>query len=649
MDLKSQLIALKNQSSDLTLTERVDFSCRLAKQLEKAGEYEAAYEALSEFWPDRSEPPKLNDLDEALKAAVLLRVGALAGWLGSTHQDEGSQETAKDLITRAIDIYEECGDSVNLAQARGELGLCYWREGAYDEARIQLSSAIEGVGDADDEIKAVLMVRAGMVEIVAYRLVDARHILNEALPLVQQSADQALQGTLHNFLAVLFRRLAHAEHRNDYFDKALIEYAAASFHFEQAGHIRFQGCVDINVGFILFTLGRFAEAHQHLDRARDLFLSIDDSVHLAQVNDTRARALLSEGRTVEAGQFARSAVKTLEKGDERALLAEALTTYGVALARNGREPSARLQLQRAIEVSEIVSDLEGAGRTKLSIIEELGEKLSIKELISIYRSAIELLQDSQAPSTTKRLISCADNLLETLGRLELQEQKPEDLIWEGFSLRQHVKRSERTIIERALRAAGGSVTKAAHLLGFKHHQSLVSLLNTRHKELLKQRTTVRKRRRHLFSVPKKTKKRIAESPKETTTSVISVLHAEDNRSVARTVQDTLAAEGMHVDFCLSGSAALEILKNDVPYDLIIVDNELPGLSGLELVLHIQSIPSRRSTPVIMLSGADCESEAWRAGVKAFLRKPEGVHQLSSTIKRLLPQKKKRTNDDAPSY
>jgi len=53
MDLKSQLLSLKNQSSNLTLAERVELSCRLAKQLEKAGEYEAAYEVLSEFWPDR--------------------------------------------------------------------------------------------------------------------------------------------------------------------------------------------------------------------------------------------------------------------------------------------------------------------------------------------------------------------------------------------------------------------------------------------------------------------------------------------------------------------------------------------------------------------------------------------------------------------
>ena len=100
---------------------------------------------------------------------------------------------------------------------------------------------------------------------------------------------------------------------------------------------------------------------------------------------------------------------------------------------------------------------------------------------------------------------------------------------------------------------------------------------------------------------------------------------------------------MHADFYLSGAKALEILKSNAPYDLVVFDNDLPGLSGLELVLRIQSIPHRRRTPVIMLSGSDCEAEAWRAGVKAFLRKPEGVEQLPSTVKRLLGQRKEQKN------
>jgi hypothetical protein len=37
----------------------------------------------------------------------------------------------------------------------------------------------------------------------------------------------------------------------------------------------------------------------------------------------------------------------------------------------------------------------------------------------------------------------------------------------------------------------------------------------------------------------------------------------------------------------------------------------------------------------MLSGNDCETDAWRAGVDAFLKKPAQVNELPSTIARLL--------------
>src|SRR2546428_9857395 len=107
-------------------------------QLEKAGEYGVACEALSEFWPKRDGLLKLNDLDETTRAEVLLRAGALAGWLGSSDQTEGSQETAKDLITRAIELFERIGQPEGAAEARSDLGVCYWREGAFNEARVVL-------------------------------------------------------------------------------------------------------------------------------------------------------------------------------------------------------------------------------------------------------------------------------------------------------------------------------------------------------------------------------------------------------------------------------------------------------------------------------------------------------------------------------
>jgi len=299
------------------------------------------------------------------------------------------------------------------------------------------------------------------------------------------------------------------------------------------------------------------------------------------------------------------------------LLAEALSTQGVALARLGNYRRAKTTLDRAIEVAETVGDLEGAGRAKLCIIEELEATLPAKELVATYRSAIELLRDSQDPSTGKRLLMCADKLLGNIARLDLSDHDLHTPRWKGFSLKEHVRAGEEAVIERALRDAGGSVPRQHSSLASStikaHHQSLISLINTRHKKLLNKRSAVRKRRRHLFSTSKSAKVGSANAPLSSAMSQISILHVEDNEAVARTVADILMSEGMNVASCADGTTALRILKSKTPYDAVIIDNDLPGINGLELVGRARKIARRRATPIIMLSCSDVEREAWRAG------------------------------------
>jgi CheY-like chemotaxis protein len=633
MNLQSQLATLQEQSRGLRLGERAVLCCSFAKQLEKAGEYEAACEALAEFWPERDRPPKLDGLDDLTKAEILLRVGALAGWLGSVDQAEGTQENAKNLITKSVDLFGELGQSQRVAEARSDLGLCYWREGSYDEARIHLATALDCLPNEDSDLKAGVLIRAGIVEVDARRLSAALHFYDDAAALLEQSDDHALKGTFHNSFGLALRRLADEDNREDHLDRALIEYAAASFHFEQAGNDRYVARVENNLGYLSFSIGRYSEAHRHLDRARHLFLGLKDVETVAQVDDTRARTMLAEGRLREAERFARAAVQTLEKGDEQALLAEALTTYGIALARMGNHARSRALLQRAIEVAETAGDLEGAGRAHLSIIEEMGGQTSATELASIYQSAADLLQRSQDPSVGKRLIACARTVIEALGNSESENREAAEHSWEGFSFKEKILDCERALIERALRDANGSVTRAARLLGFKHHQSLISLINSRHKELLKTRTAVRKRRRHIFSKARKIKTKIV-GP-EPGSAQISILHAEDSEAIARLINEMFSAEAWRVELCVDGDSALRKLTSDERYDLLVVDNELPGLSGLDLVKRARKMTHRRRTPIVMLSGNDCETEAWRAGVDAFLKKPEQISELPSTISRLL--------------
>jgi CheY-like chemotaxis protein len=599
---------------NLSMDDRALIRCQLARQLEEAGDYEAARQAMGELWQGVGERPMLAGLDEHTQAEVLLRVGALTGWIGSSRQIENSQEMAKDLLTESIGMFRVLKDHERAAAAQTDLAYCYWREGGFDEARVMLQEALSNIGTAENETRAVTLLRSAIVEMSARRHHDALRIHTEAAPLFDKISDHLLRAKFHNTFANVLNFLSETEYREDYVDRALIEYAAASFHFEQAGHARYQACVENNLGFLFSTIGRFEDGHEHLDRAQMLMTRLRDDVHLAQVDETRARVLLAEGRTVEAEKTVRAAVHTLEKGDERSLLAEALTTHGIVLASLDHHEQARAALTRAANISEQAGDIEGAARAALTLIEQLGGILSDEDLETAIDRAVVLLEKAEDSGTLRRFLKA----------LALAYAIPAPLEWRNFSLRRAVHQYEAHLIRLALSETSGLVTHAARLLGFKHHQSLISLIQSRHKDLLKTRSAVRKRRRQLLG-----------RAKHERVETRRILHIEDNEAVANLVRETLEIERWNVETCADGKVALEKIASNVHYDLILLDNELPGLNGVELVQRARSMPHRERVPIVMLSATVDDAAARLAGADVGLRKPEDIGFLAETISRLL--------------
>jgi CheY-like chemotaxis protein/tetratricopeptide (TPR) repeat protein len=615
---------LFHRLSDPSLThdERARLRCQLAKELEDIGNYDAAREAMGELWPCVGEKPVLHGLSAETMADVLLRVGTLTGWIGSVRQMDGAQELAKNLLSDSLLRFEVLQDEKKVAEVQTELGYCYWREGAFDEARVLLQEALSRLCEEDITLKALALLRSAAIEKVTNRLSDALRLLMEAAPLFEASHNHTLRGRFHNEYAQVLRKLGEAENRDDYIDRALIEYAASSFHFEQARHRRYQGCVENNLGFLFSTIGKFNEAHEHLDRAQALMTSLKDSVHLAQVDETRARVFLAEGRAGDAERLARAAALVLERGGEQSLLAEALTTQGTALARLGRYEEARAALERAEEVAGLAGDSEGAGQAALTVIEEMGERLELCDLEDTYERALRLLAGSRHPGNKDRLLACANIVLELVGAL------PSPSTWEEFSFKQAVRRYEARLIEGALRETGGVVSRTAQLLGLTR-QSLDSMLHRRHRRLLPFRTPTEPRRSSLM---------FREDDPAQEGRMVHILHAEDDTLVANVVKETLKDEGWRVSTYTDGTAALAEIEGETHYDLMIVDNQLPGVGGLELLSRARQLTHRQQVPIIMLSATDEWREARRAGATAFLRKPEDVHALTETVARLLARR-----------
>jgi tetratricopeptide (TPR) repeat protein len=498
------------ENSYLNPTDKALMRCEVAKELETAGDYEGARDALGELWRGVGQRPVLDGLDEKARAFLLLRAGSLTGWLGSSEQIAGSQEAAKDLISESIRELETLGMTSKVAEAQSEMALCYWREGSFDEARVILGGArerLDEIGEESkyDQLKALILIRSAIVEFKAKRFEEALQFLRRAEPLAEAGDNDVIKGKLHVELALTLRNLASGVRREEYLDLALVEYAAASFFFEQAGHVRYSARVENNLGYLLFTLGRFAEAHEHLDHAERLFLRLKDKGSVAQVKETRAQVYLADGKPADAERAARSAVEVLKEGNEHAFLSEAQTTLGVALARLDRAEEARGMLETAMSLVEMAGDAEGAGKIALTLIEELSGQLSTTETCSLYRRADRLLTATDYEETVRRLRLCARVVISKVNESFRGEAQPAPKAVEkegsmedetNLPLPEAVRRYEARLIAQALGESGGSVTKAAQRLGVGH-QTLSAILHQRHQELL---TMKKPRKRRQMSI-----------------------------------------------------------------------------------------------------------------------------------------------------
>jgi tetratricopeptide (TPR) repeat protein len=469
----------------LTEEERALLRCRVAAEFIHAGQYEASTEALGELWQGVGERPEVGSLPPAVAAEVLLQCGALTGLLGGARNVPGVQERAKDLLTEAAREFQSQGNYRKASEAQSELGACYWRLGAHDDARVMMQEALKPLRNEDVELKAKIHIRRTLVEISENRYHDALNILKEAEP-VFESATDALKGRWHGQKAMVLDLLATAGRKSDLFDGAVIEYTAAIYHYEQAGHERYCARNLNNLAMLFHKLRRYKEAHEQLDRAGFIFTELGDPGDLAQVDETRARVLLAERKYREAGRVLAGAIRTFEGGGESALLADALTLQGVVLARRGAYADSAAVLRRAAGMAESLGAHGNAGHALLTFIEEHGERRALpsEEVYEAYLRADRLLKETQDSEDIRRVRACARVVMRRLTGSRVHDK--------NFSFYSAVHELEAKLIEQALGEAGGSIVRAARLLGLRH-QTLTSMLKSRHQKLLPKRTPPERR------------------------------------------------------------------------------------------------------------------------------------------------------------
>ncbi len=119
-----------------------------------------------------------------------------------------------------------------------------------------------------------------------------------------------------------------------------------------------------------------------------------------------------------------------------------------------------------------------------------------------------------------------------------------------------------------------------------------------------------------------------------------ILCTDDNRDTRELVFAMLQTSGHDVICVESGAQALDLLRR-AKFDLIVLDNWMPDLTGTELTSAIREFDT--TTPILFYSAAAYERDkraALEAGAQAYLTKPEGIDHLLDEVDRLIAQNTK---------
>ncbi|QWX84745.1 response regulator [Cellulophaga sp. HaHaR_3_176] len=117
---------------------------------------------------------------------------------------------------------------------------------------------------------------------------------------------------------------------------------------------------------------------------------------------------------------------------------------------------------------------------------------------------------------------------------------------------------------------------------------------------------------------------------------MKILAIDDQQLILLSLEKRLIELGYDVKTADSGNIGIEIFKDFKP-DLVIVDINMPGMSGLDVVKHIR-IEQKSTTPIMVMSGNTDEKiivNGFDLGIDDYMKKPVSLNEVAARVKRII--------------
>lgn len=401
-----------------------------AREAEMCRDLDLLSGLLSKVWENSDLDPDYSYFAPEINAELLRLSGICISQRGRSRGLVDQQVRAKDILTRAADIFANIGDREKTAEANIALAVCYWFSGEVEECNVVLSSLETEFNQNQGIYLKIQLNRIGCLS-WQRNYEQAITIINLINDCVEDFPDQKLQAQFYNNAGLTYHYVGENEKAINYGLKAVdISRLIESDRF-----------LGLNLNCLaLFCreINDFTSAHLYAEEAISVFESIGDAGWVPHVLDTRALIFLDEGRFDEALETINKAVALFSESEDYSGLTEAMFTKCRCLLRLRREAEA------------------------FALFSELGHIASVR-------------------------------IGETALRKYSAQLAEEVRFIDGKTFRERTDFLKENLIREALRASGGNIGEAAQALG-ESHQALSFMLKSKYPGLYEEFGIARKPR-----------------------------------------------------------------------------------------------------------------------------------------------------------
>lgn len=301
----------------------------IVNKLEKIGAYYKASDLLQKVWVQSLN--KNNEISRNIYGELLLRTGAISGYLGRKPLSFTKQISTIKILNQARDIFVKSNNREKIAECENFLALEYYRDGDFSKAFGWVDESVNHRLEQGNEITLHSHIIKSMFLLQETKFNEAISYL-DSLRHNFASTTYLLKGSFHTNISIAFKNINNL-------NQGLKDLQSARYYHNKSNHLIYLATVENNLAHLYKLKSDFQKATQSVDNALYVFNELGDHARSAFTLDTKAQILISLGEFEAAEKLADEAINILKSDNILFMLPDVYLTKQTASSHSQKTPT----------------------------------------------------------------------------------------------------------------------------------------------------------------------------------------------------------------------------------------------------------------------------------------------------------------------